>query len=58
MIQDAYFRHVEYKDSPNVAMFIRGDKFGGTACTKLSHYRIFLAETGCHEVYAESATTL
>lgn len=58
MIQDAYFRLVEYKDSLNVAMFIRGDKSGGTAYAKLNHYRIFLDETGCHEVYAESATAL
>nr|WP_315467689.1 hypothetical protein [uncultured Undibacterium sp.] len=58
MIQDAYFRLVEYKESPNVGMFIRGDKLGGAAYSKLSHYRIFLDETGCHEVYAESATAL
>jgi hypothetical protein len=55
MIQDAYFRIVEYKDSPNVTTFIRRDKSGGTAYSKLHHYRIFLDETGCHEVYAQSA---
>lgn len=55
MIQDAYFRLVEYKDSPNVTTFIRSDKSGGTAYSKLHHYRIFLDETGCHEVYAHSA---
>ena len=55
MIQDAYFRLVEYKDSPNLTTFIRSDKSSGTAYSKLYHYRIFLDETGCHEVYAQSA---
>jgi hypothetical protein len=58
MIHDAYFRLVEYPDSPAVAKFIREDQMGAIAYAHLSHYRIFLDEIGCHELYAQSATAL
>ena len=55
MVGDAYFRVVEYPNSPAVANFIRQDRASKKAYTTLHHYRIFLDETGCHEVFAESA---
>jgi len=58
MVADAYFRVVEYPNSAAVADFIRQDRASRTAYTTLSHYRIFLDETGCHEVFAESAAAL
>jgi hypothetical protein len=58
MVGDAYFRVVEYPDSAAVANFIRQDRAGAKAYAKLSHYRIFLDETGCHEFFAESAAAL
>jgi hypothetical protein len=58
MVSDAYFRVVEYQNSPAVADFIRQDRAGAKAYARLSHYRIFLDETGCHEVFAESVAAL
>jgi len=58
MVRDAYFRLVEYPDSPAVAAFIASDRAGRRAYAKLSHYRIFLDGTGCHEVFAESAAVV
>ena len=58
MAGDAYFRVAEYIGSQAVADFIAQDRASTKAYTKLSHYRIFLDETGCHEVFAESAAAL
>lgn len=58
MISDAYFRLVEYKDSPTLKSFINRDSAGTKSYTTLSHYRIFLDETGCHEFFAESVAAL
>lgn len=58
MVSDAYFRLVEYRDSPALKTFISQDRSGAKAYAMLSHYRIFLDETGCHEVFAESVAAL
>jgi hypothetical protein len=58
MVGDAYFRVVEYPNSPAVADFIRQDRASRKAYTTLCHYRIFLDETGCHEFFAESTAAL
>jgi hypothetical protein len=58
MVSDAYFRLVEYRESPEVVAFVEQDRAGTKAYAKLSHYRIFLDETGCHEVFAESVAAL
>ena len=58
MVGDSYFRLVEYKSSRAVAEFIQQDQAGAKAYSSLSHYRIFLDETGCHEVFAESVAAL
>ena len=54
MIGDAYFRLVEYPQSVALAAFIRKDSSSIKAYSRLSHYSIFLDESGCHEVFAES----
>lgn len=53
VIQSAYFRLVEVS-SPQLADFINADKSPNRAYSELHHYRIFLDETGCHELFAES----
>ena len=58
MIKDAYFRLVEYPSSPELETFLRHDAATRKAYTRLGHYRILLDETGCHEVFAQSAAAL
>jgi hypothetical protein len=58
MIKDAYFKLVEYPSSPELKVFLRQDSATRKAYTRLGHYRIFLDETGCHEVFAQSAAVL
>jgi len=58
MVNDGYFRLVEYGDSPAVARFMEQDRASAKAYARLGHYRIFLDETGCHEVFAESVVAL
>jgi hypothetical protein len=58
MVRDAYFRLVEYHDSSAILTFIEQDRASTKAYANLSHYRIFLDETGCHEVFAESVAAL
>jgi hypothetical protein len=53
-ITEAYFRLVEVPPSEGLAAFLAADKQSRGAYKELHHYRIFLDETGCHEVYAES----
>jgi len=55
LVANAYFRLVEIVGSPALSTFIAGDKAPKKAYRQLRHYRIFLDETGCHEVFAESA---
>ena len=58
MVNDSYFRLVEYRNSLAIASFIAHDSAGKKVYSTLSHFRIFLDETGCHEVFAESAAVL
>jgi hypothetical protein len=55
MIKTAYFRLVEITDSVPLRSFIAGDGSARRAYNELHHYRIFLDESGCHEVFAEAA---
>ena len=57
MIQGAYFRLIELPDSASLAHFLQQDSSPRKAYRSLHHYRIFLDETGCHELFAESAAT-
>ncbi|ODU45398.1 hypothetical protein [uncultured Aquimonas sp.] len=55
MVRDAYFKLVEYPSSQALSRFISEDLAASKAYSRLSHYRIFLDETGCHDVFAQSA---
>jgi hypothetical protein len=55
MIEGAYFRLVELRGSSALTAFIKGDQASAKAYRELHHYRIFLDETGCHELFAQSA---
>lgn len=52
-IEGAYFAVTEIPNSNSVATFIANDRAVAKAYRELHHYRIFLDETGCHELYAE-----
>jgi hypothetical protein len=54
-IEQAYFRVVEIDAAEALNQFLAADASSIRAYKKLHHYRIFLDETGCHEVFAESA---
>jgi hypothetical protein len=56
LIKSAYFTLVEIVGSETLISFIENDRAPRKAYNELHHYRIFLDETGCHEVFAESAT--
>jgi hypothetical protein len=55
-VKSAYFRLVEVMESSALSIFIDGDRAPKRAYKELHHYRIFLDETGCHELFAESAS--
>jgi hypothetical protein len=50
----AYFKLVEVDPSQSLAAYVKADRASAKAYKELHHYRIFLDETGCHEVFAES----
>jgi hypothetical protein len=52
-IKGAYFAVEEIDHSGSLAAYVANDRAGAKAYRELHHYRIFLDETGCHEVYAE-----
>ena len=56
LITTAYFKLVEVIDSPTLSSFIDSDRAPRRAYKELHHYRIFLDETGCHELFAESTS--
>lgn len=53
IVSGAYFRLVEVSSSA-LGAFVAADRSPSKAYSELHHYRIFLDETGCHEVFAES----
>jgi hypothetical protein len=55
-IAHAYFAVAEISGSNSLAAFIANDRAAAKAYRELHHYRIFLDETGCHELYAEGCT--
>ena len=54
-IESAYFTLTEVCESSPLQDFLANDKAPAKAYSELHHYRIFLDETGCHEVFAQSA---
>lgn len=55
---EAYFKVVEVIESTELAAYVRADLAPQKAYRELHHYRIFLDETGCHELYAQSCHVL
>jgi hypothetical protein len=55
MVKGAYFRLVELA-SDELAEFIKKDP--RPPYKELHHFRMFLDESGCHEVFSESASLL
>jgi hypothetical protein len=58
MVRDAYFRLISDRSSAGLARFISNDRSSAKAYSQLAYFRIFLDETGCHEMYAESANAV
>lgn len=57
IVRSAYFRLVEVIESRALSSFFESDYAPRERAYKeLHHYRIFLDETGCHEIFAESAS--
>ena len=56
MIREAYQRLIEYPDSREVATYISQDRAAVKAYKELHHYRVFIDEHGCHDIYAESVS--
>ena len=50
----AYFQLIEILNSSALIAYVAADSAPKRAYRELHHYRIFLDETGCHELYAQS----
>ena len=57
-IAGAHFAVAEVEHSMTLAEYVRSDRAPVKAYRELHHYRVFLDETGCHEVYAEGCAAL
>jgi hypothetical protein len=55
-IENCYFALAEVAPSRALQSFLSQDKASAKASEELHHFRIFLDETGCHELFAESAS--
>lgn len=55
MIRDSYSKLIEVNNSLELKQFLIQDRSIRKAYNNLNHYRIFLDETGCHEVFAQLA---
>lgn len=56
MIEGSYFVLSEIDPSPALQAYMRADSATAKAYQELHHFRILLEETGCHEVFAQSAS--
>ena len=57
-IENSYFRLHEVNPSTRLRAFLAADSASAKAYKELHHYRIVLDESGCHELFAESARTV
>lgn len=55
-IRSAYFALVDLGSTQRLSLFLASDVLSKSANYSLRHFRIFLDETGCHELLAESAS--
>lgn len=57
MIGRFYHRLCEISDSQELDIYIKSDRASRKAYHSLHHFRIFIDEIGCHEIFAESASS-
>jgi hypothetical protein len=57
-VKDCYFALAEVVESPALNAYISNDQASAKAYSELHHYRIFLDETGCHELFAQGFSAL
>jgi len=55
-VETSYFKLVELRHSETLQRYVRADQASVKAYRELHHYRIFVPEHGCHELFAESAS--
>jgi len=53
-VKSAYFKVVRLDDSKRLMEYITADRAASKAYKELHHFRIFLDEHGCHELFGES----
>ena len=53
-VSSSYFKVTEVESSQPLARYVASDRASVKAYSELHHYRIFLDEHGCHEVFAQS----
>ncbi len=58
MIQGAYSKLIEVNNSLELRQFLDQDRSIRKAYDHLSHYRIFLEDTGCHEIFAQQVSLI
>lgn len=54
-VSGSYFKLTEVSLSRPLASYIAADQASAKAYSELHHFRVFLDEHGCHEVFAQSA---
>jgi hypothetical protein len=54
-VSSSYFKLTEVTSSTPLAKYLAADQALAKAYKDLHHYRIFLDEHGCHEVFSQSA---
>ena len=54
-VSTSYFKLTEVQSSGSLAAYVASDRASAKAYSELHHYRIFLDEHGCHELFAQSA---
>jgi hypothetical protein len=57
-IRTAYFNLGEMVGSEALKLYVANDRAPKKAYGELHHYRLFLDETGSHELFAESASVI
>jgi hypothetical protein len=53
-VKSAYFKLVRLDDSERLTKYIVADRAASEAYKELHHFRVYLDEHGCHELFAES----
>lgn len=54
-VSGSYFKLTKVDPSSSLARYLATDNASAKAYEELHHYRIFLDEHGCHELFAQSA---